>query len=56
MPGILFTVLSDASQIDEVAELIFRSTGSFGVRRYPVERVELEREHVEGLDVGGCDA
>jgi len=45
-PGVLLTVLCDATDADKFAELMLRETSTFGVRRYLVERRKLQRELV----------
>lgn len=45
-PGVLFTVLCEASEADRFTERILRHTSSFGVRRSTVERRKLRREFV----------
>lgn len=48
-PGILLTVLCDASQADTLKGLIFAESTTFGIRQYAVERTLLARriEEVE---------
>jgi len=43
-PGFLLSVLVKENMIDKVQEVIFRETTTIGIRRYRVEREELERE------------
>ncbi|MBI4617880.1 MAG: nickel pincer cofactor biosynthesis protein LarC [Planctomycetes bacterium] len=45
-PGILASCLADAGRLDAVTDAFFSSSTTFGLRRYPVERLELDREHV----------
>src|SRR5262249_17406898 len=45
-PGVLLSVLAPGSAIDELEAVLFRETGTFGVRRYPVQRHKLQREAV----------
>ncbi|MCZ2342277.1 MAG: nickel pincer cofactor biosynthesis protein LarC [Bacteroidales bacterium] len=45
-PGVLLTVLADAANRDTLETILFRETGTFGMRRYPVERSTLDRESV----------
>lgn len=42
-PGIKLSVLCQKEQIAEIERIIFRETGTLGIRRYPVERTELPR-------------
>ncbi|MEI7902443.1 MAG: nickel pincer cofactor biosynthesis protein LarC [bacterium] len=42
-PGTLLSVLADASGADALRERIFRSTTTFGIRFYPVQREALDR-------------
>jgi pyridinium-3,5-bisthiocarboxylic acid mononucleotide nickel chelatase len=43
-PGITLTVLCQAAQIERVEKILFRETGTLGVRRWPVSRHKLERK------------
>jgi len=43
-PGVLLTVLCEASQADRFSELILRETSSFGVRRSIAQRRKLARK------------
>ncbi len=43
-PGVLLTVLSDGSNLGELEAVLFRETGTFGVRRHRAERSKLRRE------------
>jgi len=43
-PGITLTVLCQAAQIEKVEKILFRETGTLGVRRWPVSRHKLERK------------
>ncbi len=43
-PGVLLTVLCDASDADRFSEIILRETTAFGVRRTLAERRKLRRE------------
>ncbi|MFA5073561.1 MAG: nickel pincer cofactor biosynthesis protein LarC [Nitrospirota bacterium] len=43
-PGILLTVLADASKIDSLLDILFRETTSIGARMHSVERKKLQRE------------
>lgn len=45
-PGSLLTVLTDPAHREPLETILFRETGTFGIRRYPVERSKLERESV----------
>ena len=46
-PGVLLTVLCAEGEADRFAEMLMRETGTFGVRRYAVERRKLRREYAE---------
>lgn len=43
-PGVLFTVLTDDARRAEMEAILFRETGTFGVRRHRAERTKLRRE------------
>ncbi len=43
-PGVQITVLCDPALIGRFEKILFRETGTLGVRRYPVSRRRLERE------------
>ncbi|HEV7225748.1 MAG TPA: nickel pincer cofactor biosynthesis protein LarC, partial [Pirellulales bacterium] len=43
-PGVTVTVLCQAGQIEKVERILFRETGTLGVRRWPVSRHKLERK------------
>ncbi|HVC92789.1 MAG TPA: nickel pincer cofactor biosynthesis protein LarC [Pirellulales bacterium] len=43
-PGITLTVLCQSVQIEKVEKILFRETGTLGVRRWPVSRHKLERK------------
>lgn len=45
-PGVLLGVIAPASLVPTVEDILFRETGTFGVRRYAVERTKLHREAV----------
>ncbi len=45
-PGVLLSVLAPAEALAAVEAVVFRETGTFGVRRYPVQRSKLRRETV----------
>jgi uncharacterized protein (TIGR00299 family) protein len=45
-PGIRLTVQSTEEQVNQLERIIFQETGTFGIRRYPVERVKLQRESI----------
>jgi uncharacterized protein (TIGR00299 family) protein len=46
-PGELLQVLAPADLVDALTRIIFRETTTIGIRRYPVERITLDREFVE---------
>ncbi len=43
-PGVLLSVLAAEGQIPALEAILFRETGTFGVRRYAVQRHKLQRE------------
>jgi hypothetical protein len=43
-PGVTVTALCQAAQIEKVEKILFRETGTLGVRRWPVSRHKLERK------------
>ncbi len=43
-PGILLSVLVPESLLETAETILFRETGTFGIRKYRVERSKLERE------------
>ena len=45
-PGVLLTVLSDDVHRAELEAILFRETGTFGIRRHRAERTKLRREAV----------
>lgn len=45
-PGVLLTVLATAAHRGELETVLFRETGTFGIRRHLAERAILEREAV----------
>ncbi len=42
-PGVVVTVLCQAPQIEKLERILFRETGTLGVRRWPVSRHKMER-------------
>lgn len=46
-PGVTLSLLAPASAVAALEELVLRETGSFGLRRHPVERQALDRDWVE---------
>lgn len=42
-PGILLSVLAPRSKVDELSQMLFRETSTFGLRIHPVERKKLPR-------------
>ena len=46
-PAIKLSVLTDTDNEDKCRTLIYRSTTTFGIRSYRVERSELDREFIE---------
>ena len=45
-PGLLVTLLSEAENVSQLIDLVFRETTTIGVRTYEVRRKTLEREFV----------
>ncbi|MDI6782799.1 MAG: nickel pincer cofactor biosynthesis protein LarC [bacterium] len=45
-PGILLTLLTSATNVDRLTEIIFTETTTFGIRIYPAKRQTLDRESV----------
>jgi uncharacterized protein (TIGR00299 family) protein len=45
-PAVLLTVLAPAQALDEMEAILFRETGTFGVRRYQAARHKLKRRSV----------
>jgi uncharacterized protein (TIGR00299 family) protein len=45
-PGVLLSVLADAGAVPALEAILFRETGTFGVRRHRAERSKLRRETV----------
>lgn len=43
-PGVLLTVLADDARRADLEAILFRETGTFGVRRHRAERTKLRRE------------
>jgi uncharacterized protein (TIGR00299 family) protein len=46
-PGVMISVLGDEARISELEDLLFRETGTLGIRRYPVSRHKLKRQAIE---------
>jgi pyridinium-3,5-bisthiocarboxylic acid mononucleotide nickel chelatase len=46
-PGVLLSVICEANKAPELEALLFRETGTFGVRRTTAMRAKLQREIVE---------
>jgi hypothetical protein len=42
-PGVLLSVLCPSEKIEKIERILFRETGTLGVRRWPVSRHKLER-------------
>lgn len=45
-PGVLLSVICDAARAEELETILFRETGTFGVRRTTAARAKLRREAV----------
>jgi uncharacterized protein (DUF111 family) len=43
-PGVLLSVISERGKTSKLEEIIFRETGTFGIRRYEAQRSKLQRE------------
>ncbi len=43
-PGVTLTVLCQPAQLEKIEKILFRETGTLGVRRWPVSRHKLERK------------
>lgn len=46
-PACVLTVLAEPAAADTLSAVIFEETPTFGIRRYPAERLKLERKIVE---------
>lgn len=46
-PGVLLGVIAHRESVDALEAILFRETGTFGVRRYPARRSILRREVVQ---------
>ncbi len=46
-PGVVITVMVEATEVEKIEAIIFKETSTFGTRRYPVERTCLERNQIE---------
>jgi uncharacterized protein (TIGR00299 family) protein len=52
-PGVMLSVLCQPEKIDKVERVLFRETGTLGVRRWPVSRHKLERrQHTVETEFG----
>src|SRR5262249_6915809 len=45
-PGVLLSVLAPESMLPVLEAILFRETGTLGIRRYPVQRHKMQRESV----------
>ena len=45
-PGVILSVMSARNHIEELETIIFRETGTFGIRRFPATRSKLNREMI----------
>ena len=45
-PGVMLSVLAPAGAVSDLEAILFRETETFGVRRYAVQRLKLQREAV----------
>ncbi len=46
-PAVMVSVLCDEARIPPLEEILFRETGTLGIRRYPVSRHKLKRQGIE---------
>ncbi len=46
-PAVMVSVLCDEARIPPLEEIVFRETGTLGIRRYPVSRHKLKRQAIE---------
>jgi uncharacterized protein (TIGR00299 family) protein len=46
-PGVMVSALCDESKAATLEEILFRETGTLGIRRYPVSRHKLKRQALE---------
>ncbi len=46
-PAVMVSVLCDEARIPPLEEIVFRETGTLGIRRYPVSRHKLKRQGIE---------
>ena len=46
-PGVLLTVICESEKVSELEAILFRETGTFGVRRTTATRAKLQRETIE---------
>jgi pyridinium-3,5-bisthiocarboxylic acid mononucleotide nickel chelatase len=46
-PGIVLTVLTPESGLKKIGEVILENTSSIGIRYFPVDRMELDRQNIE---------
>jgi len=52
-PGVMLSVICPATNMDEIERILFRETGTLGVRRWPVSRHKLERrQHIVDTEWG----
>lgn len=45
-PGVMMSVIASEEHVQELETILFRETGTFGIRRYPVERQKMQREMI----------
>lgn len=45
-PGLLLSVIADATKVGDLEDILFREVATFGVRRYSASRTKLRREAV----------
>lgn len=50
-PGVMLTLICNDSQLPELEQLVFRETGTFGIRRRRMDRSKRDREMIQ-VDLG----
>jgi len=45
-PGVILNVLTSSTNLEKIGDLILENTSSIGLRYYPVDRMELNRENL----------
>ncbi len=52
-PGVLLTVLAPTDKVIQLETIVFRETGTFGIRRFPAQRHKLHRAQAEATTPWG---